>query len=170
MGTKGPGNESSWNFRSWGTKVLHRDLSSLGTKGLGYEKSVIRSRCTFGNPTSHFSSILFIHDYDYLRYLGIKSTSTVTIQLKYQSADIRMSYGSGLIHGLNFSRVWSTMPLISSEKSVYPCRWWSLWTLEWCCLPDIQVAIAKIRLFRVTNVWKETINLPSDEWVLHFTR
>jgi len=39
--TKGPGNESSWNFRSWGTKVLHRDLLFLGTKGLVYEKSVI---------------------------------------------------------------------------------------------------------------------------------
>jgi len=25
-------------------KVLHRDLSFLGTKGLGYEKSVIRRR------------------------------------------------------------------------------------------------------------------------------
>ena len=37
-------NESSWNFRSWGTKVLHRDLSFLGTKGLGYEKSVIPLR------------------------------------------------------------------------------------------------------------------------------
>ena len=47
-GTKGPGNESSWNFHSWGTKVLHRDLSFLGTKGLGYEKSVIqipRGKC-----------------------------------------------------------------------------------------------------------------------------
>jgi len=52
---KVPGNESSrerkvpgrkvpgtWNFRSPGTKVHHRDLSFLGTKGLGYEKSVIR--------------------------------------------------------------------------------------------------------------------------------
>jgi len=42
MGTKGPRNESSRNFRSLGTKVLHRDFSFLGTKGLGYEKSVIR--------------------------------------------------------------------------------------------------------------------------------
>jgi len=42
--TKVPGNESSWNFRSWGMKVLHRDLSFVGTKGLGYEKSVIRRR------------------------------------------------------------------------------------------------------------------------------
>ena len=41
--TKGSGNESSGNFRSWLTKVLHRDLSFLGTKGLGYEKSVIQS-------------------------------------------------------------------------------------------------------------------------------
>ena len=40
-GTKGPSNESSRNFRSLGTKVLHRDFSFLGTKGLGYEKSVI---------------------------------------------------------------------------------------------------------------------------------
>ena len=40
-GTNGPGNESSWNFPSWGTKVLHRDLLFLGTKGLRYEKSVI---------------------------------------------------------------------------------------------------------------------------------
>jgi len=37
LGTKVPGNESSL----WRTKVLHRDLSFLGTKGLGYEKSVI---------------------------------------------------------------------------------------------------------------------------------
>ena len=36
MGTKVPVNE-----RSLGTKVLHRDFSFLGTKGLGYEKSVI---------------------------------------------------------------------------------------------------------------------------------
>jgi len=47
--TKVPGNERSrerkfLNFRSWGTKVLHRDLSFLGTKGLGYEKTVIRIR------------------------------------------------------------------------------------------------------------------------------
>jgi len=52
--TKEPGNESSTEFRNQrsrgrkfsgtfvGTKVLHRDLSFLGTKGLGYEKSVIR--------------------------------------------------------------------------------------------------------------------------------
>jgi len=42
---KVPGNDSSrelsFNFRSWGTEVLHRDLSFLGTKGLGYEKSVV---------------------------------------------------------------------------------------------------------------------------------
>jgi len=42
-GTKGPRNESSRNFRSLGTKVLHRDFSFLGTKGLGYEKSVIHN-------------------------------------------------------------------------------------------------------------------------------
>ena len=45
--TKVPGNErfqeqKFLELRSWGTKVLHRDLSFLGTKGLGYEKSVIR--------------------------------------------------------------------------------------------------------------------------------
>jgi len=39
MGTKGP--------RVPGTKVFHSDLSFLGTKGLGYEKSVIptKTRC-----------------------------------------------------------------------------------------------------------------------------
>jgi len=41
-GTKGHRNKSSRNFRSLGTKVLHRDFSFLGMKGLGYEKSVIR--------------------------------------------------------------------------------------------------------------------------------
>jgi len=41
---KGPGTKVPGNFRSWGMKVLHRDLSFLGTKGLGYEKSVIRQR------------------------------------------------------------------------------------------------------------------------------
>jgi len=51
--TKGPGNESSRELlfpenessreqKVPGTKVeLHRDLSFLGTRGLGYEKSVI---------------------------------------------------------------------------------------------------------------------------------
>jgi len=40
---KGPRTKDPGNFRSWGTKVLHRDLSFLGTNGLGYEKSVIRN-------------------------------------------------------------------------------------------------------------------------------
>jgi len=49
MGTKVPGyersrNESSGERKGPGTKVLHRDLSFLGTKGLGYEKSVIRTK------------------------------------------------------------------------------------------------------------------------------
>ena len=39
---KGPGTKVPGSFRSLGMKVLHRDLSFLGTKGLGYEKSVIR--------------------------------------------------------------------------------------------------------------------------------
>jgi len=58
MGTKVPENERArerkfkgtkvpWNFCSLGTKVLHRDLSFLGTKGLGYEKSVICGALTW---------------------------------------------------------------------------------------------------------------------------
>jgi len=45
MGTI-PGNE-----KSPGTKLLHRDLSFLGTKSLGYEKSVIRIK--------YFRTIIF---------------------------------------------------------------------------------------------------------------
>jgi len=44
---KVPGTKVPGNFRSWGPKVLHRDLSFLGTKGLGYEKSVIRKLKTY---------------------------------------------------------------------------------------------------------------------------
>jgi len=36
-----PENESSRELKVPGTKVLDRDLSFLGTNGLGYEKSVI---------------------------------------------------------------------------------------------------------------------------------
>ena len=36
-----PWNESSRELKVPGTKVLDRDLSFLGTNGLGYEKSVI---------------------------------------------------------------------------------------------------------------------------------
>ena len=56
MGTKVPPNERSlgrkvpWNFLSPGTKVLHRNLSFLGTKGLGYKESVIRNHYTAGHP------------------------------------------------------------------------------------------------------------------------
>ena len=45
--TKRPGKERSWERKFLelsflgNDKVLHRDLSFLGTKGLGYEKSVI---------------------------------------------------------------------------------------------------------------------------------
>jgi len=45
MGTI-PGND-----KSPGTKLLHRDLSFLGTKSLGYEKSVIRIK--------YFRTIIF---------------------------------------------------------------------------------------------------------------
>jgi len=50
---------------------------------------------------------------------------------KYKST-ICTSCGSGLLrHGLNFSRSWWRMRLISGERtgSLYQCRWWSLWTL-----------------------------------------
>jgi len=54
--------------------------------------------------------------------------------------------------------------------------------LSWHCLTDIQVAtkhnwlLSQLTvphdatpLFRATNVWRKTIYLPSDEWILHFT-
>jgi len=44
---------------------------------------VNRSHRTLGNPKSHFSTLLFIHDSDYLRRLGIKRTATVTLQLNH---------------------------------------------------------------------------------------
>jgi len=50
-GNKSSGNKSSGNCRSWGTKVLNRDLSFLGTKGLGYEKSVIPTDYTSTKST-----------------------------------------------------------------------------------------------------------------------
>jgi len=43
MGTRVPGNERSPKRKVLGMKVLHRDFSFLGMKGLGYEKSVIPS-------------------------------------------------------------------------------------------------------------------------------
>jgi len=52
--------------------------------------------------------------------------------------------------------------------------------LLWRCVPDIQVATQHFsqppvshnttRLFTATNISRETIYLPSDECVLHFTR
>jgi len=41
------------------------------------------SHCTLGNPKSHYSTILFIRDSDYLHYLRIKRTVTVTVQLNH---------------------------------------------------------------------------------------
>ena len=43
------------------------------------------SHTTLGNHWSHFSPILFMHDSDYLhyRYLRIKRTATVTVQLDH---------------------------------------------------------------------------------------
>ena len=38
---KGPGNESSQERKVFGTNVLHRNYLFLGTKSLGYKKSVI---------------------------------------------------------------------------------------------------------------------------------
>ena len=58
---KGPGTKVPWHFRSSGTKVLHRDLSFLGTKGLGYEKSVIPAACPGGNG--------YEYGYTYLQYV-----------------------------------------------------------------------------------------------------
>jgi len=41
------------------------------------------SHRTLGNPKSHFSTLLFIHDSDYLRRLRIKRTATVILQLRH---------------------------------------------------------------------------------------
>jgi len=71
---------------------------------------------------------------------------------------------------LNFSRGWWTMRLISGGQFEH---------LLWRCLPDIQVATQHNRLFsqppvprNTTRLFRamETIYLPWDEWVLHFTR
>ena len=89
---------------------------------------------------SHFSTVIIIHTSNYLRYLRRKQTVTplpttpenVTAlpckmhtffvffifftHIEYQSA-IRTSCKSVLLrHGLNFSRAWWTMQLISGEK------------------------------------------------------
>jgi len=100
--------------------------------------------------------------------------------VEYQSA-IQTSCGSGFLwHGLDFSRAWCTMRLISGEKtgSMCPCRRWSLWTLAvtllaWhsSCHTSQPVlfraanASPQLALFRATNIWRNTTNLQSNESV-----
>jgi len=100
--------------------------------------------------------------------------------VEYQSA-IQTSCGSGFLwHGLDFSRAWCTMRLISGEKtgSMCPCRRWSLWTLAvtllaWhsSCHTSQPVlfratnASPQLALFRATNIWRNTTNFQSNESV-----
>jgi len=58
-------------------KILHQQLIDLSTL------SVSCSHCTLGNPPQNHFSTLFIHDSDYLQYLRIKCTATVTVQLNH---------------------------------------------------------------------------------------
>ena len=82
--------------------------------------------------------------------------------------------------GLDFSRAWCTMQLISGEKTgnMCPCRRWSLWTLAvtllaWhsSCHTSQPVlfraanASPQLALFRATNIWRNTTNLQSNESV-----
>jgi len=50
-------------------ETWHQQLIHLPTS------PVYCSHCTLGNPKSHFSTVLFIHTSDYLRYLRRKQTA-----------------------------------------------------------------------------------------------
>ena len=129
-------------------KIWHQKLVLLPTS------HIYCSHFTLGNSKSHFSTVLFIRTSDYLRYLRRKQTVTpLPPHLKNVTAlpckmhkffiffifsrvsRTNLRHGrveEALRHGLNFSRAWWTMQLISGEKteSMYPCRRWSLNT---CC-------------------------------------
>ena len=128
-------------------KIWHQQLGQLPTS------PVYCSHCTLlGNPKSHFSTVLFIHTSQYLRYPEentlllpypphlkmsphylVKCTNFSSFfifftHIEYQSA-IRTSCGSVLLwHGLNFwiwRCSWSVAKMTGSK---YPCRRWSPWT------------------------------------------
>jgi len=77
---------------------------------------------------------------------------------------------SGLLrHGLNFSTAWCTTRLISIEKTgrMHPCRRWSLRTLTATLLAwHSSCHTPQPVLFRATNVWRNTANLQSDDWLI----
>jgi len=89
-------------------------------------------------------------------------------------------------NGLNLSRAWWMMRLISGIKDWKHVSRLMVVTLNTCCdvacltfkLPhnstgsflSCQCHTTQFAVFRATNIWRETIYLPSDEWVLHFTR
>ena len=62
-----------WYMKPW--ERLRQLLIDLPTSPVNC------SHCTLGNPESHFSTMLFIHDSNYLRYLRTEWNATVTMQL-----------------------------------------------------------------------------------------
>jgi len=65
-------------FATWNPqKFLHEQLVDLPTSRISC------SHCTLGNPNSHFSAMLSIHDSDYFCYTRIKWTASITVQLNH---------------------------------------------------------------------------------------
>ena len=136
-------------------KIWHERRTLLSTS------SVRCSHFTLGNPKKSFSAVSFVHTLDYLRYLGKYRLQLLYCSLAvylllfsyhlhspitasgaryrrsacigYQST-IRTSCGSGLLrHGMNFSRAWCTMQLISGEKDWKHVSMQKVVTLNTCC-------------------------------------
>ena len=170
--------------------------------------TLYRSHCTLGNPKSHFQqyysyilqSIYVISEENRLTYPYPPHLKNVTAlpckmhkffifpifftHIKYQSA-IRMSCKSVLRHGMNFSRAWWTMQLISGKKDWKHVSAQKVVTLNICC----NVACLTFHLqhtttssfqshqcqpttgsFQIHQRSEKCTYLQSDKNVVHFTR
>ena len=130
-------------------KIWHQYLVNLPTS------PVYCSNFALKNAKSHFSTVLFVHTSDYLRYLRRKQTVTpfpphlknltslpckmhkfftfftFFMRIKYHQSAIWTSCGSVLLrHGWISAQLggqcsWS---VAKKTESMYLCRRWSLWT------------------------------------------
>jgi len=97
-------------MKSW--KILHQQLMYLPTSPVNC------SHFTLGNPTNHFSTILFICTSHYLRYLRLKRTVTVIVNVPITPEKC------------NRTALWNAEVIRLMEDILFSSKRWWLWKVE----------------------------------------
>ena len=108
--------------KMWHQQLMHLPISP-----------VYCSHFTLGNPKSHFSTVLFIHTSDYLRYLRRKQTVT-PLPTTPEKCHHTTLWNAELIHLM--------------EGILFLSKHWWLWKGEFCCVALVAVKRADCVVIR----------------------